>query len=84
MWRWDKNSLVIKKMVRLWKKEKTILFFLKEEVVLVLDNKREREMWSWEKKTFFFFFFFKVCQKLGGFKVLILHVQPYDLSLRNR
>ena len=49
-------------MVRLWKKEKTILFFLKEEVVLVLDNKREREMWSWEKKLFFFFFLFKLAK----------------------
>ena len=48
-----------KKMVRLWKKEKTVLFyflFFLKEVVLVLDNYREGKMWSWEKKLFYLFF----------------------------
>ena len=43
MWRWDKNSLVIKKNGTFVEKGKNCLFiyfyfFLKEEVVLVLDN----------------------------------------------
>ena len=42
MWRWDKNSLVIKKNGTFVEKGKNsfifLIFFLKEEVVLVLDN----------------------------------------------
>ena len=66
MWRWDKNnSMIKKKMVRLWKKEKTVflffilffflIFFLKE-VVLVLDNYCEGKMWSWGKIFIYLFF----------------------------
>ena len=33
------------------------IFFQKEEVVLVFDNKSEKEMWRWEKKLFSFIFF---------------------------
>ena len=42
MWRWDKNSSVIKKKGTFVEKGKKLfyffIFFLKEEVVLVLDN----------------------------------------------
>ena len=40
MWRWEKNSLVIKKMVSLQEKRTVlfILFFFQKEEVLVLDN----------------------------------------------
>ena len=40
MWRWEKNSLVIKKMVSLQEKRIVlfIFFFFQKEEVLVLDN----------------------------------------------
>ena len=39
----------------------TVLFFIffqnKKGAILIFDNKREKEMWSWEKKLFIFYFF---------------------------